>query len=317
MAQIVNVRNYNPSTDIAYAKPKINSVGGKNVSIINSKVKKATYLSTPLMLTWGLSEFVDDKTGKRSYDLSLQFPNSEYPDPEGEMFLEKLKEFEAKVKADAVLNSKEWFNKPKMTAEVVDALFTPMLKYPKNKDTQEPDYTRAPTLRVKVPYWENEWKIELYDMEQRQIWPSETDEVSSPVELIPKLTRIACVLQCGGIWLANGKFGVTWKLFQAVVKPPQSLKGKCHIHVSDSEKERMNQDAADDSDYQPPEQSATTSNVSAKESVGVSVQDSDDEEEKEMMRSEQPSSQGASAASEPAEEETSTKKKVVRRKKGE
>ena len=124
MAQIVNVRNYNPSTDIAYAKPKINSVGGKNVSIINSKVKKATYLSTPLMLTWGLSEFVDDKTGKRSYDLSLQFPNSEYPDPEGEMFLEKLKEFEAKVKVDAVTNSKEWFNKPKMTAEVVDALFT-------------------------------------------------------------------------------------------------------------------------------------------------------------------------------------------------
>lgn len=319
MAQIVNVRNYNPSTDIAYAKPKINSVGGKNVSIINSKVKKATYLSTPLMLTWGLSEFVDDKTGKRSYDLSLQFPNSEYPDPEGEMFLEKLKEFEAKVKTDAVLNSKEWFNKPKMTAEVVDALFTPMLKYPKNKDTQEPDYTRAPTLRVKIPYWENEWKVELYDMEQRQIWPSESDEVSSPVELIPKLTRIACVLQCGGIWLANGKFGVTWKLFQAVVKPPQSLKGKCHIRVSDSEKERMNQ-ATDDSDYQPPDQTSTSGSGSVKESVGVTVQDSDDEEEKEIMRSEQTlSSPGVSTvASESVEEESSNgKKKVVRRKKGE
>jgi hypothetical protein len=319
MAQIVNVRNYNPSTDIAYAKPKINSVGGKNVSIINSKVKKATYLSTPLMLTWGLSEFVDDKTGKRSYDLSLQFPNSEYPDPDGEMFLEKLKEFETKVKTDAVINSKEWFNKPKMTAEVVDALFTPMLKYPKNKDTQEHDYTRAPTLRVKVPYWENEWKVELYDMEQHQIWPSESDEVSSPVELIPKLTRIACVLQCGGIWLANGKFGVTWKLFQAVVKPPQSLKGKCHIRVSDSEKERMNQDA-DDSDYQPPDQTSTSGSGSVKESVGVTVQDSDDEEEKEIMRSEQTgSSPGVSTVtSESVEEESSNgKKKVVRRKKGE
>ena len=314
MAQIVNVRNYNPSTDIAYAKPKINSVGGKNVSIINSKVKKATYLSTPLMLTWGLSEFVDDKTGKRSYDLSLQFPNSEYPDPEGEMFLEKLKEFEAKVKVDAVTNSKEWFNKPKMTAEVVDALFTPMLKYPKNKDTQEHDYTRAPTLRVKVPYWENEWKVELYDMEQRQIWPSESGDVSSPVELIPKLTRIACVLQCGGIWLANGKFGVTWKLFQAVVKPPQSLKGKCHIQVSDSEKERMNQAVDDDSENTDAGVSVSSKD---KESVGVSVQDSDDEEEKDMMRSEQTSSNSGVTTSEPNEEESSTKKKVVRRKKGE
>ena len=25
------------------------------------------------------------------------------------------------------------------------------------------DYTRAPTLRLKVPYWEGEYKIELYD----------------------------------------------------------------------------------------------------------------------------------------------------------
>lgn len=314
MAQIVNVRNYSPSTDITYAKPKTNTVGGKNVAIINSKLKKATYLSTPLMLTWGMSEFVDDKTGKRSYDLSLQFPNSEYPDPDGELFLEKLKEFEAKVKADAVTYAKEWFNKPKMTAEVVDALWTPMLKYPKNKETQEPDYTRAPTLRVKIPYWENEWKVELYDMEQRQIWPSESGEVSSPVELVPKLTRIACVLQCGGIWLANGKFGVTWKLFQAVVKPPQSLKGKCHILLNEGEKERMNTRSEGDSEYQEDTGYAQTSGSSNSNTVGVHVDDSDDEEEKAMMKTEVTSPAVAAAG---AEDDSSSKKKIVRRKKGE
>jgi hypothetical protein len=316
MAQIVNVRNYSPSTDIAYAKPKTNTVGGKNVAIINSKLKKATYLSTPLMLTWGMSEFVDDKTGKRSYDLSLQFPNSEYPDPDGEMFLEKLKEFEAKVKADAVTYAKEWFNKPKMTAEVVDALWTPMLKYPKNKDTQEPDYNRAPTLRVKIPYWENEWKVELYDMEQRQIWPSESGEVESPVELVPKLTRIACVLQCGGIWLANGKFGVTWKLFQAVVKPPQSLKGKCHILLNDGEKERMGVQG-DTSSYQEDAESSYTHTQSSNtndSTVGVHVDDSDGEEEKTMMKTEATSSSATTIA---VEDDSSSKKKIVRRKKGE
>jgi hypothetical protein len=39
---------------------------------------------------------------------------------------------------------------------------------------------------------------------------------------------------CGGLWFANGKFGVTWKLYQGVVKPAQSLpKGQCHIKLDD------------------------------------------------------------------------------------
>lgn len=297
MSQIVNVSDYNPSTDISYAKPKINAAGGKNITIMNSRLRKSTYLSTPLMLTWGMSEFKDDKSGKVSYELSLQFPNADYPDEEGEMFLEKLKTFEERIKADAITNSKEWFNKPKMSADVVDALWTPMLKYPKNKETQEQDYTKAPTLRVKVPYWEGDWKIELYDTEEHQLWPS--TKVSSPVELIPKLTRVACVLQCGGIWFANGKFGVTWKLFQAVVKPPQSLRGTCHIKLSSNDRERMvQQTQADDEDVD-----------EVDDSVGlqVQVQDSDDE-------SSQPNV--AVAASETvAEESSASRKKIVRRKK--
>jgi hypothetical protein len=295
MSQIVNVSDYNPSTDISYAKPKINAAGGKNITIMNTRLRKSTYLSTPLMLTWGMSEFKDDKSGKVSYELSLQFPNADYPDEEGEMFLEKLKNFEERIKADAITNSKEWFNKPKMSADVVDALWTPMLKYPKNKETQEHDYTKAPTLRVKVPYWDGDWKIELYDMEEHQLWPS--TKVSSPVELIPKLTRVACVLQCGGIWFANGKFGVTWKLFQAVVKPPQSLRGTCHIKLSSNDRERMvQQTQVDDEDVD-----------EVDDSVQVQVQDSDDE-------SSQPNV--AVAASETvAEESSASRKKIVRRKK--
>lgn len=302
-SQIVNFANYNPSTDISYAKPKINSVGGKNVTIFNSKVKKTTMLSTPLMLTWGMSEFVDDKTGKKSYELSLQFPNADYPDPDGETFLQKLIEFESKIKADAVNYARDWFNKPKMSPEVIDALWTPMLKYPKNKDTQEFDYTRAPTLRVKIPYWEDEWKIELYDVNQNQIWPS--TELESPMELIPKLSRVAAVIQCGGIWLANGKFGVTWKLFQAVVKPPTSLRGKCHIAVK-----------ADDGDGDAEDDDATP--VEASTTTTTQVQDSDNEDEGTRVTA--PVAAAAAESAAPAESTDSagsTKKKIIRRKKDE
>ena len=297
--QIVSVSNYSAASDISYAKAKINPSGGKNIAIMNGKVRKNTMLSTPLMLTWGMSEFNDDKTGKRSFELSLQFPNAEYPDRDGEVFLEKMKEFETKVKADAVTNAKDWFGKPKMSAEVVDALWTPMLKYPKNKESGEFDYARAPTLRVKVPYWDGDWKVELYDMEQRQLWPSE--DLDSPVELIPKLTKVACVIQCGGIWFANGKFGVTWKLFQAVVKPPTSLRGKCHIRLTEGDKERMASapgNVREDEQHNDDDDNATT---------GVTVQDSDDE----------PESKPAAVVSEPVATlpAAPTKKTIVRKKK--
>jgi len=223
-----------------YTKPKVNSVGGRSVGIVNSKTSTVLNLSSPLMLTWGVQDFTDDKTGKVSYDLALQFPNDGFETPATKKFIANMTAFEKKIKEDAIANSKEWFSKPKMTADAVEALWTPILKYPKNKDTLEADMTRAPTLKVKLPFWDNTWKeLELYDTDMQPIFPDPMNPALSPKDLIAKGSHIAVSIQCGGIWFANGKFGVTWKLFQAIVKPKMSLKGKCHIKLDDDEKTKM------------------------------------------------------------------------------
>ena len=127
-----------------------------------------------------------------------------------------------------------------MTSDAVDALWTPILKYPKNKDRLEADLTRAPTIKVKLPFWEGTWKdLELYDTDMRPVFPDSMNPALSPQDLIAKGSHIAVSIQCGGIWFANGKFGVTWKLFQAIVKPKMSLKGKCHIKLDDEDKTKM------------------------------------------------------------------------------
>jgi len=223
-----------------YTKPKVNSVGGRSVGIVNAKTSTVLNLSSPLMLTWGVNDFTDDKTGKVSYDLALQFPNEGFETPATKKFIANMAAFEKKIKEDAIANSKEWFSKPKMTADAVDALWTPVLKYPKNKETLEADMTRAPTLKVKLPFWDNTWKeLELYDTDMQPIFPDPMNPALSPKDLIAKGSHIAVSIQCGGIWFANGKFGVTWKLFQAIVKPKMSLKGKCHIKLDDEEKTKM------------------------------------------------------------------------------
>ena len=271
MAQIISGVEFNPVDDIQYAKAKVNTNGLKQIGIQNKKSKKSMYLSTPLMLTWGMNEYTDDKTGSKSYDMALQFPNDEYSNPECVEFLKNMQNFEQKLKADATENCKEWLNKTKMSSDVIDALWTPMLRYPKDKETGEYDYSRAPTLKVKIPYWEGNFKgVELYDDEQKQLFPNDDD--IQPIEYVTKGSNVATIIYCGGIWVANGKFGVTWKLFQAVVKPRASLAGKCHISLSQKDKEAMNASVKkDDSD----DELDTTTVGNSNETV---VEDSDEEE---------------------------------------
>lgn len=231
--------DFTPSTDIKYSKPKVDARGGKSVGIVNTAVNSATYISTPLMLTWGVNKYVDEGNGKVSYDMALQFPNEEYARDDTTSFLNNMIEFENMIKTDATKNAKEWFGKAKMSEDAIDALWTPMLKYPKDKNTLERDLERAPTLKIKIPFWEGDWRTELYDMDQKAIFPDPDGSNVTPQDLIGKGAHVAVVIQCGGLWFANGKFGVTWKLLQGVVKPKETMRGKCHIMLSNEDKERM------------------------------------------------------------------------------
>tara|TARA_X000000950_G_scaffold289515_2_gene414599 strand:- start:12695 stop:13594 length:900 start_codon:yes stop_codon:yes gene_type:complete len=242
-SSIVNASEFK-ATSTAYTKPKANQSGGKSVGIIYNK--KAIRLQIPTLLTWGVNVYEND--GKdNSYDFSLQFPREDYQTDETNKAVESLISFEDKIKADAIVNCKEWFGKNISSAEVIDALWTPMLRYPKNAETGEPDKTRAPTLRIKMPVWEGDYKFELYSPTGTQLFPDE--EGGGDFEsILTKGSYTSALIQCGGIWFANGKFGVTWKLVQAVVKPKESLKGKCHIVLSAEDKKILEADNAVESD---------------------------------------------------------------------
>jgi len=236
---IIDATTFNPVKQVKYSKMKVNKVGGKSVGIMNSDTGKSLILQTPLILTWGANKFVDEKSGKTTYDMALQFPRDDYQTEENKKFLDAMIAFQNKLKNDAITNSKEWFNKPKMTPEVVDALFHPMLTYAKNKDTGEADMTKSPTLKVKIPFYEDQFNCEVYDTSAKMLFPSETGSTQTPLELITKASNIIAVIQCGGFWFANGKFGVTWKLIQCVVRPKPTLKGRCLISVSSENKTQL------------------------------------------------------------------------------
>jgi hypothetical protein len=291
--------------NIKYSAPKANASGGKGVNILNSLTNTGLRLSTPLMLTWGASDF----EGNGKFELALQFPSEDYKNDEATAFFNNMQALEDKIKADALTNSKTWFGKVHSIPEVVNALWTPMLKYPKDKGTGEPDLSKAPTLKVKIPIWDGVWKCEVYDEDENKLFPDASTPGSAPLEFMQKGTHLAAVLQCGGLWFANGKFGVTWKLIQSVVQRPKaSLTGRCLVKLKPTEKARL-------MTQQPPvhedEVEVDTNALSAQ------VVDSDEESEGEEEIVSTPAPvptpapvQAAAAAADPDVK----KKKVVRKK---
>ena len=73
---------------------------------------------------------------------------------------------------------------------------------------------RPPTLRVKLPYYDDEFKCELYNMQQERVFPSPSSENATPGDFIAKGTNVAVVVQCGGLWFANGKLVLHGDLFK-------------------------------------------------------------------------------------------------------
>ena len=292
---VQNGASFNAHTGFKYAAAKANKSGGKSVGIQSTKDNKSLHISTPLMMTWGCSGYENPQTGRvESYDLSLQFPREQDGNfnEDTQAFLQSMKDYEERIKNDAVANSKDWFGKSKMSKEVVNALFTPMLKYPKDKDTGDFDYTRTPTLRIKVPYYDDTFRVEIYNLDEEMIFPNPEQPNLTPVELIQKTQNVALVIQSGGIWFANGKFGTTWRLVQAVVQPKASILGnrKCHVLLNSSARATLQAEREADDDA--PESSAV---------AATTVESSEDEEP---------------PAPEPVPEPTpAPRKKVVRKKK--
>ena len=229
----VQYRNFTNDL-IAYNAPILNKSGGKSINIYNRDCRKALCITTPLMLTWGISDY----EGNERYEMALQFPSEDYRDDKTNKFLQVMADFENKIKEDALKNSKEWFGKQHKSMDVLEALWTPMLKYMKNKETGEPDKTKAPSLRVKVPCYDGVWKPNIFNLEHQKVFPT-NDATLTPMDFIHKGDQISTVIQCGGIWYANGKFGVTWRLLQAVAQPKIDTNSVCQIELDETDKDKI------------------------------------------------------------------------------
>jgi len=162
----------------------------------------------------------------------------------------------------------------------------------------EPDYSRNPSMKLKIPYWEGKFNIELYDTKSKPIFLPTKDGCEgpqgdkTPVDVVPSRSYVKGLIACNGLWMAGGRFGVTWKLVQAQVRAPVRLVGTgvCHLEAD-----------SDDDEMLESVKQAEKAEEDEHNSQSPTFDDDDDEEEEEEE--------------EVKPEPVKKKKKVVRRKK--
>lgn len=233
----------------SYSAPKPNPSGGKVVNLYNKIARESLTISAPLMGAWSAQELkLLDGTATGKYTISLQFSDGEYASHESALFLDQLKVLEHKIKEDAMVQSKDWFGKAITSMDVIDEKFNPMLKYPKiSKGSEERDYTRKPSLTVKLPCFKDVWQTSVFDEDYNPLYiKGKSDPDITPLNFLTSAGKmpiqVLCLLQCAGIWIVNSKVSITWNLKQVVVKKPKMSSisdDTCFLNIREQDRDTL------------------------------------------------------------------------------
>ena len=202
------------TTKLSFSDVKTNKSGGKTVYI--NLNKNMFVLQTPVMtLPFDLNIY--DKGDYPKYSLEGSFKDME-DDYRIKGFYENMEKLDKLILSQAVKNSMSWLGKKKTNEEVVEALYTPIIKRSKDKETGDYDGKYPATMKFKLPFWEGKTSYKMLSFKD----DSPVDMAQE--EVFTKGSKVQAILKCGGIWMVNGKFGCTWNVDKVRVEATPTIK---------------------------------------------------------------------------------------------
>jgi hypothetical protein len=193
---------------------------------------------------------------------------------------------------EGVKNSKTWF-KADLGKDVIKAFYTPSLKYSRDKEGNVLSY--PPNIKVKLPKRNGDFDTKFYDL-------NGTPYKGVPVEdLLVKGVQVTAIIECGGVWFAGSKFGLTWRAKQiAIHKLPEKMSDFAFKGLGSApppqEDEDEKEEVDDDAVFQAP-----ASHTSQKPSAVAAMMPQQEEDEED----------GDDVEPMPAPKKTIIKKKIV------
>ena len=214
------------TSKLSFSEVKTNKNGGKSVYI--NFDGSMFVLQTPVMiLPFDINIY--DKGDYPKYSIDVAFKDME-DNYRINGFYERMEELDQKIIDYAVKNSMSVLGKKKTNREVVEALFTPILKKSRDRETGELDGKYPTTMKLKLPFWDGKPSYEMLSFKDDSKLDLEQEEVFT------KGSKVQAIIKCGGIWVVNGKFGCTWNVHKIRVEGNTTIKNYSFVEdESDSD----------------------------------------------------------------------------------
>lgn len=198
-------------TKLKFGQVKQLNNGGKQVFL--SYDNRKCYMQLPLMRApFGVSVWPGDNGGPTKYDVNVSFDDMD-TSVNVKKWFDVVQSIETKMIDSAWENSQTWFKKKYPNREVVEALFSPVIRYPKDRDTGEISNQYPPTMKLPLPvkHEDGKFAFSTYGSGREEI------DLMDVIATTPQNTKgagIQAIVQLMGIWVIGSKFGASFKVRQ-------------------------------------------------------------------------------------------------------
>ena len=170
-------------------------------------------LETP----FGLSVYDKATPPKYTVDLKLAGYDDATNNPKTAAVYNAMSALDECIIQQAVKNSRQWF-KADMNIDMARMLYTPSVRFAKDSDGNVKPY--PPTLKIQLRQRDGKFETAVYDSDKRPLTDIPLEDV------LVKKAFLTALIQCTGVWIAGGKFGLSWKAVQIRAdKIPDSIRG--------------------------------------------------------------------------------------------
>lgn len=216
-SEVILPRNFD-IRQISYGQPKQQATGAKTIYI--NYGGKQCYLQTPEMKApFGVSVWPSDNGGPDKYSLDLSFEGRESRE-QLQTFFDSLLAIDKRLVNDAMENSQLWFKKKYPSVDVVEALYSPTVKYSKDRETGEISNRYAPTFKMSLPFKDGKFQCPCYGSNREEVDLMEVIQSGRS-----KGARVKAIVQISAVWIVGNKFGPMLKVRQLMLSEPVRLSG--------------------------------------------------------------------------------------------
>jgi len=223
-SNVVLATNFN-TQKCSFSQLRVLDSGGKQ-AYMNYDGGMFVFQTPNCVLPYGMSAF--DKAGPVKYSVELSLRGYDEAASKMLQFYEALTRLDEYMIDQGVKNSKQWF-KADLSRDVIKAFYSPMIRIPLDKDGNRKPYPPTIKSSLRQKRDSQEFDVQCYD-EKKQLYRGIPLE-----ELLVKGAQVTCLIQCTGVWFAGSKYGLSWKLSQALVTSlPQNSRSFTFVEDGES-----------------------------------------------------------------------------------